>query len=399
MIRRLSGCALIGAGGAGQYPTPSYVTSSNFLATEKTRLAAQSGFTDQYVVLVQPENSVSYGIQGVRLEGLFIDCGNIAQNGLEWVSVKNSSVRDVMVFRPTAYGIVENVLSVADATTEGNNATQFNSWENVTVWAGDASSTAVGIFLGGTTTNNVNQNSRRNIKVVHVDGIGIYAANADTDYWTGTYTTALGTGAGLYLGASNTDIALTARNNTFLGAQFSISGGTGGGAVAAAGSVGSSYGNLILGYSMGNGSPLPVVQAGATLTIVTDTGRYFVNGKEIIGSGGEVYGGRKVVPITAPTSITAAQNGALFNNSGATASVQANLPTAVAGMRYGFMVTDADGIVVQASSGAAIRIGGSVSSTLRRATSTTVGDVLWLTAISSAAWIAESPALGGWALS
>lgn len=96
-----------------------------------------------------------------------------------------------------------------------------------------------------------------------------------------------------------------------------------------------------------------------------------------------------------PYSVSNVENWTVFTNEGATAQVVFNLPTAVAGYTYEFIVQDADGIQVVASSGDTIRLGTSVSASAGNATSTTIGSAVILTCINATEWIAES-IVGTW---
>jgi hypothetical protein len=91
-----------------------------------------------------------------------------------------------------------------------------------------------------------------------------------------------------------------------------------------------------------------------------------------------------------PLNLTAANSQTTYTNEGAGAQIVINLPTAVAGLSFTFIVQDTDGIQVKASAGDTIRLGGSVSSVAGTATSTTIGSVITLTAINATEWIAVS---------
>ena len=104
-----------------------------------------------------------------------------------------------------------------------------------------------------------------------------------------------------------------------------------------------------------------------------------------------------LTPTSSPgtVGVTAAQTGLTFANDGASALVTFTLPTAAAGLRYTFVVTDADGLKALAASGDTIRLGASVSGAAGFATSTTIGDVLTLVAVNDTEWIATAYA-GTW---
>lgn len=90
---------------------------------------------------------------------------------------------------------------------------------------------------------------------------------------------------------------------------------------------------------------------------------------------------------SSPYTVTNADSGKVFTNDGATAGVTFNLPTAVTGLQYTFVVQDADGITVVANTGDTIRIASGVSATAGNAASTTVGSTVYLVAINAVEWI------------
>lgn len=106
---------------------------------------------------------------------------------------------------------------------------------------------------------------------------------------------------------------------------------------------------------------------------------------------------RLVVP-KATTPIAVSQiddNRKAFTNEGAAAQIVFNLPAAVAGLEYTFIVQDADGIQIVAAAGDTINLAGTVSAAAGNATSTTPGSSITLLAINATEWVAIS-ALGTW---
>lgn len=79
-----------------------------------------------------------------------------------------------------------------------------------------------------------------------------------------------------------------------------------------------------------------------------------------------------------------------FTNEGATARADSTLPAAAAGLAYGFVVQDADGIQVTAASGDTIRLSTAVSAAAGNIQSTTIGSTVWLVAINATEWVALS---------
>lgn len=213
------GVKFIGKGG-GQYPAAAFVASANFIALPKTRLVALAGFAGStYVIDVTQSAGALYAKQAVEVSGMMIDCASIAEYGMRVRTVKNSKFNDILVFRPTVLGIIEDVLSVADAVTEGNNATQFNEWDQITVWAGNTG-TAVGWRQDGTASHNINQNSYRNIQIIHADGTGIDFENADTNSYYRLSTYAFGIGYGAVFHGDDVAAADFARSLKFYDVLF-----------------------------------------------------------------------------------------------------------------------------------------------------------------------------------
>ena len=83
-------------------------------------------------------------------------------------------------------------------------------------------------------------------------------------------------------------------------------------------------------------------------------------------------------------------SGTIFTNEGASALVTFTLPTALAGLRYSFIIQDVDGIQVDAATGDTIRIGASVSAGAGNINATTIGNTVTLVAINATEWIALS---------
>jgi len=98
-----------------------------------------------------------------------------------------------------------------------------------------------------------------------------------------------------------------------------------------------------------------------------------------------------------PNVILANETPRVFHNEGSTVTNNHNLPAAAAGLRFTFIVQDADGLRVNITSGDTIRIANLVSSAGGAAESSTIGDVLDLVAINVTEWISLSPS-GSWVL-
>jgi hypothetical protein len=118
------------------------------------------------------------------------------------------------------------------------------------------------------------------------------------------------------------------------------------------------------------------------------------------GSGfGKHLTGRVVEASTAgvgsPNLLLATESRKLLTNEGATAEAYNTLPSAVAGMEFGFAVQDTDGLRVVAAAGDTIRLAGSVSAAAGFVRSVVVGSALILTAINATEWVALS-IVGTW---
>lgn len=112
---------------------------------------------------------------------------------------------------------------------------------------------------------------------------------------------------------------------------------------------------------------------------------------------GGLYCANVIVPSAAtPVTVAAVDSNVNYTNEGAAAKIVFNLPTAVAGYTYTFVVQDADGIDVTAAAGDTIRFAGTVTAAAGTITSTTIGSTITLVAINATEWIATS-LMGTWA--
>lgn len=93
---------------------------------------------------------------------------------------------------------------------------------------------------------------------------------------------------------------------------------------------------------------------------------------------------------TTPVTITAAESNKVYTNEGATAKIVYNLPTAVAGLTYTFIVQDTDWMDITAAAWDTIRRNTNVTAAWGTVTSTAIGSVLTLVAINATEWIATS---------
>ena len=267
-----SGGGLIGLGTV-QYP-PAAFEGDVTIFVGTTRILASAGFpAGRALVEVNTAASANYAIQSAYVGNLVLDCNSVAQKGLEIRTVKQSVFENLFIRLATSIGLNVTCNSIATATVRGNNATQFNSFSNITSYVaynGNVTS-AVGIYLAGNANNNVNQNNWANMYVVHGNGNGIEIHNADADLWSRVNTFAWGTGYGCVLFGDDVGASEFARNIVMVGVQFSGAFGTGG-LLAKTGVVAPSNFNIMFGYSQGNGSPAPIVENGARFSWYTESG-------------------------------------------------------------------------------------------------------------------------------
>jgi len=125
-----------------------------------------------------------------------------------------------------------------------------------------------------------------------------------------------------------------------------------------------------------------VTVAAALATIEVNT---YLTGKVLSGYAESV----KAVAAT-PRAVTSLETGGTFTNEGAAALQVFDLPTAVAGLRYTFIVQDADGIQVNAAAADTIRVGAAVSAAAGLVSSTNIGAVVTIVAINATEWLATS---------
>ena len=93
---------------------------------------------------------------------------------------------------------------------------------------------------------------------------------------------------------------------------------------------------------------------------------------------------------TTPVTVTAPESNKIYTNEWATSKIVYNLPTAVAGYTYTFIVQDADWIDVTAAAWDTIRRNTSVTAAAWTVTSTAIGSILTLVAINATERIATS---------
>lgn len=97
-------------------------------------------------------------------------------------------------------------------------------------------------------------------------------------------------------------------------------------------------------------------------------------------------------------TLTSNDRGQFYGNNSATGVVGYNLPTAASGLEFKFVVSDTDGVHVNATSTSTIRVNTDISTTDGSAVSSGVGASLTLLALNSSSWVATAYT-GTWTLS
>jgi len=129
-------------------------------------------------------------------------------------------------------------LIAGPGATKGNNATQFNNWETVTVWAAmPTQNTTVGWVQQGNPTNNVNQSVYTNCGCVVWHGDALQCINSDTNTYTGFRTYTFGKGVGVRLYGNDKNDAEFARQHCFINPVLGGLAATGTAQAGAAGTI------------------------------------------------------------------------------------------------------------------------------------------------------------------
>ena len=105
---------------------------------------------------------------------------------------------------------------------------------------------------------------------------------------------------------------------------------------------------------------------------------------------GGVGGSATIVPKTANFNIASAASGTIYTNEGASAQITGTIQSNTAGLDYGFVVQNSNGIVIQLPAGATAWIGSTSTSVGGTLTSTTVTGQIEILAINSTTWTAIS---------
>lgn len=317
-----------------------------------------------------------------KSDGTNLVASQITDNGTTVTIITNTTITSkllqILSTGQANYGTDQATIRVTNATTLGNTgmAAIYGAMAQ-----GSAGSSSYG--FRGTNANGTNGG-------VSYDGtIGAFGA------W---FSSTAG-----YTGGSNIGVAGNATGNT---------GNHGVVGYAATGS----YAVGVVGYATGatlyNGGVFLLKAQNstyATCALVADNGAAaapIINGYDngtivfAVNDGGGMTYRREVelnvAVLASPNILTAAESGKVFHNTGATALNYHTLPTAVAGLTYTFVVTDADGTQVVAGAGDYIRIGLELSTAAGYCRSATIGDSVTLTAVDDTYWMATSVVGADW---
>jgi hypothetical protein len=213
----------------------------------------------------------NYPLAHVGMMGITLNAAGVATKGLDLVSVREGLFHDIFIRNPVTVAIDLNVV----ATLLVSRDSQQNLFDRIWIRAAEGGGeNAIGIRLDGDATANASMNSFRQVQIQHNGGIGIQLLQCDSnEFYSVHLSRPSGAGIGVKLngGASQRH----ARHNTFFGLQP----GQGGVTATGTGLASPSTSNVIYGYSLGNSSPLPVVEPGAGLAIYTMEGQSYLNGK------------------------------------------------------------------------------------------------------------------------
>ena len=111
-----------------------------------------------------------------------------------------------------------------------------------------------------------------------------------------------------------------------------------------------------------------------------------------------VWGGAgNISAKTASYTVVTGDSGKTITNTGASGAVTNTLPTAAAGLQYGFIITAAQTLQIKASGTDTIRIGTTVSAAAGFAETNVVGTAITLLSTASGSWIATST-VASWAV-
>jgi hypothetical protein len=162
------------------------------------------------------------------------------------------------------------------------------------------------------------------------------------------------------------------------------------------GAIESSINGYLESTTVGSWVKLKLVGAQTTgqRWVITELAGTWTDGTNTYAPG--VGGGGTPIDQTSNITLTNAQSGNLYTNSGATGMVTFTLPAAAAGTRFSFACVDTDGVTVQAVGSDVIYLGTNVSSAAGTLSSTTVASTIELVALSGGRWVAFGPT-GSWA--
>jgi hypothetical protein len=207
-------------------------------------------------------SAATQSLRGNSIEGITFDGNNLAATVVKLSSHYGGTFRDLHIREGTTEGLALRTVDLS--STEDLQACLF---ENIAVrcvsTAGAKGITADSFADGG---GNVSLNNFHNLIVVTQNGTGIELADADTNRFVGVECNRTGTAIGIDLLASNHATSGHARHNTFHHVDA-----VGGITSRATGFTKPAQSNYVL-LSRGNSTPLPTLEDGSTMTVVTTAG-------------------------------------------------------------------------------------------------------------------------------
>lgn len=205
------------------------------------------------------QNISRSGVEGIHLDGSVS-----AGIGIEVKSHNMGTFENLYLNEFTSKAISLDVVPTLGEAID----TQSNTFENIfirqTVSNGD------GIYLNGLANGNTSYNQFKNIDILHSNGKGIVLATCDNNLFEKIRLTRTGTGTGLgieFLGSSTSALFSAAANH-----MVHVTSPSG---VTARGGTYPSTSNNIFFYDIGNGSPFPTIESGATLNVYTEEGIFY----------------------------------------------------------------------------------------------------------------------------
>lgn len=278
--------ALPSAGGIVTFPVGIFAIASTISLVDKPNVGLvgkgaehhifQSGLTKGTILKwigaaggtmlsVGSSAALTTSTSGQRLEGIALDGQNSAAIGLLITSLFWGTFRDLHIRECTTVACDMTSVSMSGAEDVQGNVFEKISVRQIT----SASGKGIRLGSGADGIGNTSLNHFHDVQVYHRNGIGLELNDCDGNRFYGVWVQreAGGTGIGVELDGSNHASSGHARQNGF----FFLQPGAGGVTARASGFSLPSTDNVVYGYSLGNSSALPTIEAGAGLQVhVTD---------------------------------------------------------------------------------------------------------------------------------